>query len=219
MAGPGRTQRRNRPLPGANLTAEQVPPSGLIYLLRHGRTALNAAGALRGRADVPLDETGRQQAKALAELFRGVTVSGVVSSPLLRATETAAAVAEVTGTPTVIDERLADRDYGPWNGKSSRAVLDRYGSFESAPGVEPYEQFTRRVLAGFFAAAARSTPVPIVIVAHDVVNRLLLGPYLLAGDAPEHPPQPPGCWNRLELGEHGWTAPVIGALPSDGRHP
>ncbi|MHB1785657.1 MAG: histidine phosphatase family protein [Acidimicrobiales bacterium] len=187
--------------------------------MRHGRTALNAVGALRGRADVPLDETGRQQAQALGELFRGITVSGLVSSPLLRATETAAAVAEATGTLTVIDERLADRDYGPWNGKSSQAVLDRYASVERAPGVEPYEQFAGRVLAGFFAAATGTTPAPIVIVAHDVVNRLLLGPHLLAGVAPAELAQPTGCWNRMELGECGWTAPVVGALPGDGRHP
>jgi len=55
-----------------------------IYLVRHGETALNADGRLRGLADPDLNDTGRQQALLLAASLIGVTPSVVVSSPLLR---------------------------------------------------------------------------------------------------------------------------------------
>lgn len=47
----------------------------IVYLLRHGQTELNAAGRLRGRVDVPLDERGLKQAEALGLLFKGVPLA------------------------------------------------------------------------------------------------------------------------------------------------
>ncbi len=64
-----------------------------IFLLRHGRTALNADGALRGRVDTPLGTVGRQQAARLADLFADSGLTSVVSSPLRRATATATPLA------------------------------------------------------------------------------------------------------------------------------
>jgi broad specificity phosphatase PhoE len=68
-----------------------------IFLVRHGRTPLNAAGVLRGRIDTPLDDVGQAEARALGDTFRGVGLGGVVSSPLVRAYDTAAAIARTSG--------------------------------------------------------------------------------------------------------------------------
>ncbi len=54
----------------------------IVFLVRHGRTPLNAAGVLRGRIDTPLDHVGRAEARALGDVFHGVSISGVVTSPL-----------------------------------------------------------------------------------------------------------------------------------------
>lgn len=191
-------------------------PLCVVFLVRHGRTNLNAAGLLRGRLDPPLDTVGIHQARALGHVFKGAPVCRVVASPLLRAVETARSISEAAEAELVIDDRFADRDYGPWAGKSLEEVEARFGSVDDAPGVEGRLELTRRVLAGFGEAAASATSRrPVVVVAHDVVNRLILGPDVLGPDAPDDLIQPPGCWNRLELGEQGWTAPVFDAVPGE----
>jgi broad specificity phosphatase PhoE len=90
----------------------------VLLLVRHGRTAQNAARRLLGRLDVPLDELGRRQAQALgqAEVLRGA--SRVVSSPLIRARETAACLA----LPVTIDERWTEIDYGTYDGADVAAA-------------------------------------------------------------------------------------------------
>lgn len=81
----------------------------MLVVVRHGRTASNAAGLLLGRADPPLDHTGRTQAAALAAQVPGAT--RVVSSPLQRCRSTA----EVFGLPVEVDERWIELDYGDWD--------------------------------------------------------------------------------------------------------
>jgi broad specificity phosphatase PhoE len=81
----------------------------MLYVVRHGQTAANAAGQLLGRADLPLTETGQQQAKALAAALGAV--DRVVSSPLKRALDTAAAF----GLPVEVDERWTELDYGVYD--------------------------------------------------------------------------------------------------------
>src|ERR1019366_7410853 len=101
-----------------------------IFLIRHGETALNAAGVLRGQLDVPLNEAGRSEALALGEAFSRTRLSSVVSSPLKRALDTAQRVASASGAPMSIDERLSDRFYGELAGNSLAEAEDRFGSID-----------------------------------------------------------------------------------------
>jgi glucosyl-3-phosphoglycerate phosphatase len=71
--------------------------STLVYLARHGQTALNESGALRGLLDPPLDETGWRQAALLGEALGPRQPALVVASPLRRARETARPVADRAG--------------------------------------------------------------------------------------------------------------------------
>jgi hypothetical protein len=73
--------------PRAHVISQRVEP-GHIYLARHGRTALNAAGALRGQIDVPLDSVGQRQVSRLGVALAGKKPRLVISSPLLRAVTT-----------------------------------------------------------------------------------------------------------------------------------
>src|SRR5260370_25534521 len=78
-----------------------MPPMGrrLLYLARHGETDWNAAGRWQGHTDIPLNAKGRAQAEAVASALQGAGLSGIVSSDLSRAYETAKIVGERLGLP------------------------------------------------------------------------------------------------------------------------
>jgi broad specificity phosphatase PhoE len=82
----------------------------MLILVRHGQTASNAEGRLLGRGDPPLTELGERQAAAVASAIG--TVGRVISSPLVRARQTA----EYFGKPVEIDDRWIEIDYGSIEG-------------------------------------------------------------------------------------------------------
>jgi broad specificity phosphatase PhoE len=84
----------------------------VLILVRHGRTAHNATRRLLGRLDLPLDEVGHRQASALGDVPELQQASRVISSPLCRARETAAAL----GPPVTVDERWIEIDFGIYDG-------------------------------------------------------------------------------------------------------
>jgi len=90
----------------------------VLYLIRHGQTAWNVEEVFRGRADVPLDERGRAQARATASVLASQPLAAVYSSPLQRAVLTARPIAEARGLAVEVDERLTDLDFGEWQGKT-----------------------------------------------------------------------------------------------------
>lgn len=203
----------------------------MLLLARHGRTALNAQGRLRGLLDPPLDDVGLAEAARLGDALVGYTPRRVISSPLLRARQTAAAIAEAAGgIPVEVDDRLADRDYGPAAGLTLSEVDTRWGNVESVPGIEPLEHVTGRALAvladlradrppgapaGPDGPAASSRPV--VLVAHDAVNRALLAA-LPPHHGRDHPvAQRTGCWNVLVASRESWLVRDVDLLAPPDR--
>jgi probable phosphoglycerate mutase len=168
-----------------------------VYLIRHARTSLNAGGRLRGHLDPPLDDVGRAEAAALANALSRLRPARIYSSPLLRAVETAAALSSYAGTDVLRDRRLIDRDYGPWAGSTEGDVISEYGSLDDAPGVEPVSAVLTRARDLLESVVDILDEGPVVLVAHDAVNRALLAD--LAPDlAAEGPiPQHTACWNLL----------------------
>lgn len=199
----------------AVLTSPRHTVASCVYLVRHGRTALNAAGLLRGRLDPPLDDIGEDEARKLATHLACLGIGSVVSSPLRRARQTAEAIARAAGIAVAVDDGLADRDYGRWSGSSPVQLADRFGSIDMAPGVEPVDDVLARALAVFERAVAGSTGAAPVLVAHDAVNRLLLASLdaRLAGSEPIE--QPTGCFNVVERRESAWSVVDVGVVPPD----
>ena len=190
----------------------------MIYLIRHGRTRLNADGRLRGRIDVPLDDVGVREAEALGALFAGVPLAVVVSSPLIRARATAEPIARSTGAAVEVDDAFSDRDWGSWAGTCVSDLVERFGSLDAAPGGEALGVFRDRIVDATRRSAAAHEDEAIGIVAHDAVNRMLLA--TLAVNTPDDPdaiPQRCGCWNRLELRGDHYVAGVVDAIPGEGR--
>jgi len=85
-----------------------------IFLIRHGETESNKKGIFRGRLDIPLSETGREQAKFTKDYFNSINIEAVLSSPLIRAVETAKII--FPEKEIIIDERLNNLDLGSWSG-------------------------------------------------------------------------------------------------------
>ena len=89
----------------------------MITFVRHGETAHNRDGRLQGRVDLELSEKGLDQAARAAARFSDSKVDRIFTSPLRRALQTAAAIAEVCGAEIEIDDRLVELDYGEWDGR------------------------------------------------------------------------------------------------------
>ena len=175
-----------------------------IYLVRHGQTPLNAAGVLRGRLDPPLDEVGQLQAKRLGEALNHRNIGLVVSSPLHRATETAAAIAAPLELPVRTDGRLIDRDYGRWAGSRREDVESRWGSLDAAPDVEPIDDVRLRAWEALAEIASRVAGGAAVVVSHDVVIRICLAAVDPLLGHPDELPQDTGCVNTLDHQDGRW---------------
>jgi len=186
-----------------------------VYLARHGRTALNAADRLRGLSDPPLDRVGIAEVARLAQALAAKHPMVVISSPLQRAVATARAIGQAARTAVVIDARLNDRDYGPWNGKRRTEVIRRYGSIDAAPGVEPFAAVASRAHIAIEHLVDHYGRGPLVLVSHDAVNRALLeqlDPSLTDIG------QRTACWNELKRVDGTWRVDGYDLKP-DQPHP
>ncbi len=148
-----------------------VPENVQLLLVRHGQTALNAAGLLRGRLDPTLDDTGKAEVELLASALTSYGPRLIVSSPVRRAMQTASAISQATGAGLLIDGDLVDRDYGPWAGHPKDEVTARWGSIDLAPGVETRGSLNHRAVGMLH----KEFPAyPVVLVTHEVVLQAML---------------------------------------------
>lgn len=192
---------------------DDLPPT-CVYLVRHGRTALNAAGVLRGRLDPPLDDVGRRQVAVLGAALAGRGISRVVASPLRRTVDTAAAVGAACGQPVHVDPRLIDRDYGSWAGRRKEDVESAWGSVDAAPGVEPADEVGARAMAALADVAREAAGGTAAVVSHDIVIRLCLAACDRRLGNPGQLPQEPGRFNVLELRAGRWHVLGVNEDPS-----
>ena len=129
-----------------------VPDKPVIaYLVRHGRTSLNASGMFRGRANPPLDDVGLKQAKTVAQLFSTIDISAIFCSDKQRATKTAAIISQSKKTPVRVSEALQALDVGDFSGRprtpESEAALQVYldSPDTEIPGGESLNSFKARI--------------------------------------------------------------------------
>ena len=149
----------------------------MIYIIRHGKTELNRAKVLQGRSNYPLNEEGIRQAERAAELLRGIKFTRVYSSPLIRAVQTAELVAP--GKEILLDERLIEMDYGPYEGlgldRLPPEILTFFSDFVHNPAPEGMEQLASVVArAGSFLEELRDLPGDILISTHAIAMKGIL---------------------------------------------
>jgi broad specificity phosphatase PhoE len=141
-----------------------------ILLARHGETDWNHEHRLQGWADPPLNDLGREQARALAESLDGRRFDAVYTSDLQRASETAAIVAGRLGIEPIPDAGLREVDLGSWSGRLRHEVegLER-------PDGETREQLRERVVAALLRIAAAHPRGSLLVVSHGGSLRALEG--------------------------------------------
>lgn len=176
-----------------------------LIIVRHGRTEANASGLLLGHLDPALDEIGRAQAAAVGRVLGGgrgpaspLPIARIISSPLGRTRETAAAIAEATGAEVEVDGRWIELDYGEFDGRPQTDVPAevwsawRQDPTFAPPGGESLVDLGVRVRDALGTIAAQAQDHHIVIVSHvspikaavtwalgvgdDVVWRMFLSP-------------------------------------------
>lgn len=136
-----------------------------ILIARHGETDWNREGRWQGWADQPLNETGRFQARELAERLRTVPFDAVYSSDLARAHQTAEIVAEPHGVPVVVDAELREIDIGSWSGLTHDEIQERFPDGTRPDGETP-EQHSARVRAAIERIARANLDRRVLIVTH-----------------------------------------------------
>jgi len=157
--------------------------SGTIYLLRHGRINQSVPRRFVGQLDLPLDEEGLRQARAMHHFLRDIDFAGIFTSPLQRSRQTAQILAgsrEIVPTPLA---ELAEINLGAWEGLTVDEVRRRFpGQYEKRgedlahyrpEGGESFHDLARRILP-VFVRLAEENRWPLLVVAHAGVNRVLL---------------------------------------------
>jgi probable phosphoglycerate mutase len=203
--GPSPGPSGRSPGPGSGTWGGWEPPSGAptrLVLVRHGATELTEQRRYAGRGDVPLSLAGRKQVAAVARRVAGLvpSLAAVVTSPLGRCTETAAAVAAAAGSaagrasdpPVVTEPDLVECDFGQWEGRTFAEIragwpdqLDAWLTTATAapPGGESVQQVAKRVRRAGSALRERYPGVAVAVVSHVWPLKVLLRDALAAGDA------------------------------------
>ena len=155
-----------------------------IYLVRHGQTDYNRKNLFQGITDNPLNNTGLEQAKELAEILKDKRFDVIFSSPLKRALMTAEIIREGNRyrPPIVIDDRLREIDMGEWEGKHAPTIKEEHKELFreiwkdpfkfNPPGGERFEEMVQR-LREFLEDLKKKDYDSVLIVAHQIVNSAL----------------------------------------------
>jgi broad specificity phosphatase PhoE len=156
---------------------------GRIFFARHGETDWNAAGRWQGQTDIPLNELGRAQARALGVRMQGEGIRAIGSSDLSRARETAAIAGEEIGlAPSFVDPAFRERAYGIFEGLTRDECIARYPKewdvFADHPrtppdSVESLAALTERMRGGLQRLIARSED-RLLVVSHGRAIRSLV---------------------------------------------
>jgi Fructose-2,6-bisphosphatase len=146
-----------------------------LYLVRHGETEWNRQRRIQGRTDIPLNATGREQARLTGMLLTRRPITRVFASPLSRARETAEIIAAELGLPgPELRDALVERNYGDAEGLSFHEVDARYPEGVEVPGRESRPEVAERVVPDLLELALAHPGEALVVVSHGGAIRAAL---------------------------------------------
>ncbi|MGA9677641.1 MAG: bifunctional RNase H/acid phosphatase [Mycobacterium sp.] len=204
----GEAEKPQKAAESAKTVAPQSPPGWTgargtatrLLLLRHGQTELSVQRRYSGRGDPALTELGRRQAEAAARyLAQRGGIAAVISSPLQRAHDTAAAAAQGLGVDVTVDDDLIETDFGTWEGLTFTEAAQRDPELHrrwlrdtsiEPPGGESFDDVMARVCRARERITERYQGATVLVVSHVTPIKTLLRLALDAG---------PGILYRLHL--------------------
>lgn len=154
-----------------------------VYLVRHGQTAWNVGEIFRGRADIPLDETGKREVHLAGETLKDETLHAVYSSPLSRSMETAENIAKFHDISVTPLDAIIDISYGEWEGMGNQEVQQKYPDLHALwlsephkvlfPGGESLDEVRSRTMAALEDLLGKHRDENFALVAHRVPNKVI----------------------------------------------
>jgi broad specificity phosphatase PhoE/ribonuclease HI len=200
LAAPGVSTEKANVVPSApGWTGARGSPTRLL-LLRHGQTELSAQRRYSGRGNPTLTELGRAQADAAARyLAQRGGVAAVLTSPLQRAYDTAAAAAKALGLDVTADDDLIETDFGAWEGLTFTEAAEQDPELHrrwladtatTPPGGESFDAVHHRVRRARNRVIAEHGAATVLVVSHVTPIKMMLRLALDAG---------PGILYRLHL--------------------
>jgi probable phosphoglycerate mutase len=152
-----------------------------VVVVRHGETEWSRTGRHTGRTDIPLTENGERQARAVGEALRGREFALVVSSPLIRARDTA----RLAGFEPELRDDLAEWDYGEYDGLTTPQIREQVPDWTiwqyGAVGGESVEQLAAR--ADRVVAELLAVDSDVLVFSHGHFLRVLTARWLGLGAA------------------------------------
>lgn len=158
----------------------------LILLVRHGQTDENVSGRISGQGAVSLNGRGQEQAKLAAQVLAPLHVTRLISSPVVRAWQTATILDEHLQLGIEVEPDLREVGYGDWEGQTFQAI--RGGAafqlamhdpinavFPHGESLVSVQQRSVRVVEAIRQGAAQEV---VVLVSHGDVIRMLVAHYL-----------------------------------------
>ena len=181
----------------------------LLALIRHGQTDWNLAERMQGRSDIPLNETGREQALVAASALAGERWDAVVSSPLVRAHETAEILASSLGIPLggSYDE-LVEQDFGAAEGALVSELAARWPLRDFAD-KEPDHEVGPRGIRALERITADHGSARVLAVAHGTLIRHTLA--TISGHEPRRFPKLDNASSSLvRRADAAWLVLTVG---------
>lgn len=158
-------------------------PTTRLCLVRHGETAWNAEGRVQGHLDIPLNETGHAQARAVSAVLGREAFAAIYSSDLARVTQTAEPTAKALGLAPVLDSRLRERHYGMFETLTYVEVKEKhpeeYARFRDKDldydfrTGESLRAFNQRSLASVGEIAAKHAGESVLVFTHGGVLEMV----------------------------------------------
>ena len=187
-----------------------------VCMVRHGETAWNAEGRVQGQLDIPLNEVGRAQARATAEVLAGHDFSAIYSSDLLRVRQTAEPTARRLALPVALDAALRERHYGMFETLTYVEVREKfpaqYARFRDKDpdfdfeGGETLRGFNERSLKAIGDLIARHQGEQILVFTHGGVLEMVYRHARAVGlSSPRDFEIPNAAVNWIEVTPVQWT--------------
>lgn len=194
-----------------------------LYLVRHGETAWNAEHRWQGHIDIPLMETGIQQARRLAEHMRPTRIAAIYSSDLQRARMTADIIAESQGIAVQADERWREMNTGKFQGLTHDEIVNNYADDlrllnenwldHIVEGGESRRMMRVRLLAALDDVLANTPGERALVVSHGGSIRLLLRTLFPDHPDAQHKPIENTSLTTLQRNGEAWSLHSMSETP------